>query len=119
VPFEAQGKPVLPKAASEAEPDDLPVKPLTPQERRLLDQHMKIANQRLRRRYQEIHGKVVDWVTHSIEDGDLYISIRFKDKTDFSLRFFPKIAVAGIDLFDIKTGDFKLIREYPKLEQAR
>lgn len=29
----------------------------------------------------------MDFFTHSIEDGTLYFSVRFKDKTDFSLRY--------------------------------
>jgi hypothetical protein len=29
----------------------------------------------------------VDFIGHSIEDGTLYLAVRFKDKTDFSLRY--------------------------------
>jgi hypothetical protein len=107
------------KRAPETKLDDLPVKPLTPQEHRVLDHLIERCDKRLRRRYSEVHGKVVDWVTHSIQDGHLHINVRFKDKTEFCLRFFSKIAVGRIELCDIKTGDFRLIREYPRLEQAR
>jgi hypothetical protein len=34
------------------------------------------------------------------------------DKTEFSLQFSPKIRTDGIDLSDMSTGDFELIREY-------
>jgi len=86
--------------------------PITAKERRNLDKKLRQQNQKLRDRYHEIHGKVVDWVSHSVEEGSLYISIRFKDKTDFSLRFSPRIVTDGIDLSDVKTGDYEVIREY-------
>jgi hypothetical protein len=86
--------------------------PITTKERRNLDKKIRKRNRKLRERYHEIHGKVVDWVSHSIEEGSLYVSIRFKDKTDFSLRFSPQIVTDGIDLSDIKTGDYAIIREY-------
>jgi len=53
-------------------------------------------------------------LSYSFEDGSLYIAIRFKDKTDFSLRFSPQIVTDGIDLSDMSSGNFKLIREYYK-----
>jgi hypothetical protein len=34
----------------------------------------------------------------------LYLSIRFMDKTEFSLQFSPKILTDGIDLSDMSTG---------------
>jgi len=49
---------------------------------------------------------------HSIEDGTLYFSVRFKDKTDFSLRYACDMFVVGADFCDFKTGDFEMIREY-------
>ena len=57
-------------------------------------------------------GEIVDWVSHTFEDGSLYVSIRFKDKTDFSLQFSAKILTDSIDLSDVSTGNFKMIREY-------
>jgi len=38
--------------------------------------------------------------------------VRFKDKTDFSLRFACDMLVVGADFGDFKTGDFEMIREY-------
>ena len=58
----------------------------------------------------------VDWVSHSFEDGSLYVSIRFMDKTEFSLQFSAKILTDSIDLSDISTGNFKMIREYYRME---
>ena len=64
--------------------DGIPIKPISPAEHRRLERRIKKKYDRFRRRYPEVHGKVVDFITHSIEDGTLYFSVRFKDKTDFS-----------------------------------
>jgi hypothetical protein len=45
-------------------------------------------------------------------DGTLYVSVRFKDKTDFSLRYACDMFVVGADICDMKTGDYEMIREY-------
>jgi hypothetical protein len=91
---------------------DTPLTPLTAKERRNLDERIKKKYDRFRRRYPEIHGKVVDFINHSIEDGTLYFTVRFKDKTDFSLRYACDMFVVGADFCDFKTGDFEMIREY-------
>ena len=91
---------------------DTPPTPITAKERRKLDESIKKKYDRFRRRYPEVHGKVVDFITHSIEDGTLYFTVRFKDKTDFSLRYACDMFVVGADFCDFKTGDFEMIREY-------
>lgn len=91
---------------------NIEVTPITAKEHRRLEKRIKKRHEKLRKRYREIHGKVVDWVSHSFEEGSLYIGIRFKDKTDFSLRFSPQIVIDGIDLSNMRSGNFKLIREY-------
>lgn len=69
--------------------------------------------ERLRQRYRAIHGKVVDWVDYyTVEDGSLYISVRFKDNTDFSLCFFPRIITDRVELCDTTTEDFEIIQLY-------
>ncbi|MGA8101007.1 MAG: hypothetical protein WB869_02560, partial [Candidatus Acidiferrales bacterium] len=73
-----------------------------------ITRHLK----RLRGQYPEVHGKIVDFISHSIQDGTLYFTIRFKDKTDFSLRYACEMFVVGADFCDVKTGDFEMIREY-------
>ncbi len=88
------------------------VSPLTAKEHDILEEKIKKRHERLRSRYREIHGKIVDWVSYSFEDGSLYVSLRFMDKTDFSLQFSPKILTDSIDLSDMSTGNFKMIREY-------
>ena len=101
------------KTKPKAECDwDTPVTPITAKERRELDKSIKKKYDRFRRRYPEVHGRVVDFITHSIEDGTLYLTVRFKDKTDFSLRYACDMFVVGADFCDFKTGDFEMIREY-------
>jgi len=51
---------------------DTPLTPITTKERRKLDNSIKKKYARFRRRYPEVHGKVVDFITHSIEDGTLF-----------------------------------------------
>ena len=88
------------------------IKPISAREHKRLEKRIRARHEKLRKKYREIHGKVVDWISHSIEDNCLYVNVRFKDKTQFSLRFVPQIATHYVDLSDISTGDFKMIREY-------
>lgn len=89
-----------------------PITPISAKERRKLDKRVKKRHKRLRKRYPEVRGKVVDFISHSIEDGTVYFTVRFKDKTDFSLRYACDMFVVGADLCDVKTGDYEIIREY-------
>ena len=103
-----------PKAAQVG---NVTVAPISAKQQKILEEKIKKRHERLRRRYREVHGKIVDWVSHSlVEDGSLYVSIRFMDKTDFSLQFSPTILTDGIELSDISTGNFKMIREYHRRE---
>jgi hypothetical protein len=92
--------------------DGIPLTPFTAQERKKIGKRVKKKYERFRKRYPEVHGKVVDFITHSIEDGTLYLSVRFKDKTDFSLRYACDLFAVGTDFCDFKTGDLEMIREY-------
>ena len=87
---------------------------ISPKERELLAEKIKQRHDLLRDRYREIHGQIVDWVSYSFRDGSLYVSIRFMDKTDFSLHFSLKILTESIDLSDMSTGNLEMIRRYPK-----
>lgn len=89
-----------------------PITPISAAEHRKLDQRIKKKHERLRKRYPEIHGKVVDHIRHCIEDGTLYFTVRFKDKTEFSLRYACDMFVVGADLEDVKSGDYEMIRRY-------
>jgi hypothetical protein len=66
------------------------------------------------RRYPGVQGKVVDYITHSIEDGTLCMNVCFKDKTLFSLRFTCDMFIVSADISDWKTGDYEMVREYMK-----
>jgi hypothetical protein len=60
---------------------------ITAEERRQIEKRSKQREARLRRKYPEVHGKVVDFITHTIDDGTLYFTVRFTDKTSFCLRY--------------------------------
>lgn len=88
------------------------VTPFTAKERKMIDKRIEKKYEYFRKRYPEVHGKVVDFITHSVEEGTLYFSVRFKDQTDFSLRYACDIFVVAADFCDFKTGNFETIREY-------
>ena len=66
------------------------------------------------RRYPGVQGKVVDYISHSIDDGTFCVNVCFKDKTLFSLRFACDLFIVSADISDWKTGDYEMIREYMK-----
>jgi hypothetical protein len=66
------------------------------------------------RRYPGVQGKVVDFISHSIDDGTLCMNVCFKDKTLFSLRFACDMFIVSADISDWNTGDYEMIREYMK-----
>jgi hypothetical protein len=66
------------------------------------------------RRYPGVNGKVVDYISHSFDDGTLCVNVCFKDKTLFSLRFACDMSIVSADISDWKTGDYEMIREYMK-----
>jgi hypothetical protein len=93
------------------------VAPISAKQQKILEEKIKKRHEGSRRRYREVQGKIVDWVSHSlVEDGSLYVSIRFMDKTEFSLQFSAKILTDSIDLSDVSTGNFKMIRQYYRME---
>ena len=68
--------------------------------------------QRLRKTYPEVHGKVVDFITHEVQDAMLYVNIWFKDGTKFSLRYSCDMVMVGAELSQLKGGNLHIIREY-------
>jgi len=88
--------------------------PMTPKERREIERRSKQQEGRLRGEYPEVHGKVVDFITHTIDDGTLYFTVRFTDQTSFCVRYACAIFAAGAELSDWQSGDFHIIREYMK-----
>jgi hypothetical protein len=94
--------------------DGIPIKPITSAEHRRLERRIKKKHEKLRRRYPEVHGKVVDFINHNVTDRTLYFSVRFKDKTNFSVRYSCGMFVVGADISDMSAGDLEIIREYMK-----
>jgi len=47
----------------------IPVTPISAAEHRRLEKRIKKKHEKLRRRYPEVHGKKVDWISHSYEEG--------------------------------------------------
>ena len=86
--------------------------PMTPKERREMEGRCKQREGRLRRKYSEVHGKVVDFITHTVDDGTLYFTVRFTDQTSFCVRYACDMFPVGAELSDWQSGDFHIIREY-------
>jgi hypothetical protein len=91
-----------------------PITPLTAEESREIHRRICERREKLRQRYPEVHGRAVDYISHSIEDGMLFFTVAFKDKTNFSLRFACEMFIVGADFGDMRTGNWKMIREYMK-----
>ncbi len=91
-----------------------PVTPIPTKELEKTQKQIGRTYDKLRKRYPEIHGKVVDFVQQSVSDGILYVGICFTDKTVFSLRYACDMLMVGADYLDGKTGDYEVIREYIK-----
>ena len=87
---------------------------ITAKERREIGKRSKQREERLRWKYPEVHGKVVDFITHTIDEGTLYFTVRFEDKTSFCLRYACDMFAVGADLSDWRSGDFYILREYMK-----
>jgi hypothetical protein len=87
---------------------------ITGEERRAIEKRGKQREARLRRKYPEVHGKVVDCITHTIDDRTLYFTVRFADKTSFCLRYVSDMTIVSADLSDLRDGNYNVIREYMK-----
>ena len=92
--------------------DGIPIKPISPAEHMRLDRRIKKKYEKLRRRYPEVHGKKVDWISHWYEEGLCFFNVRFTDGKNFSVACHPVIVTDSIDFSDMKTGDDVIIREY-------
>lgn len=85
---------------------------ISAKKRREIDRVVAKRYAKYRRRYPEIRGKKIDWVTAHVEEGPLYVGLGFTDKTYFSLQFSPKIVTEAIELSDMNTDDDKTLRTY-------
>lgn len=94
---------------------EIEVTPITAKERKKIDRFLKKKKEKWRNQYKEIHGKKLDYVTHSYEEGWLYINLMFTDGTNFSLDFTvnePAIIPRAIEYGDMSTGDYENIKTY-------
>jgi len=87
---------------------------ITAEEQSAIEKRSKQREARLRRKYPEAHGKVVDFITHTIDEGTLYFTVRFTDKTSFCLRHTCETFPVSADLSDWRAGNYNVIREYMK-----
>lgn len=80
------------------------VTPLTAKQHRRLEERIKKRHEKLRNRYGEIHGKVVDWVSYSFEDTEL--RGQWRDDSTFLVdwQLFKKESRAGEDIM-LHTGN--------------
>jgi hypothetical protein len=92
--------------------DGIPIRPISAAERWRLDRRIKMKHEKLRRRYREVHGKKVDWISHGYQEGYLYFNVRFTDGKNFSISCSPRIVTDFVDFSDMKTGDDEIIRRY-------
>ena len=79
-----------------------------------METRSKLREARLRRKYREVRGEVVDFITHTIDDGTLYFTVHFMDQTSFCVRYVCDMFAVGAELSDWQSGDFHIIREYMK-----
>lgn len=89
-------------------------------ERRRLDLEHEKRKDKLRKKFPEIHGKLLDYLTHSYENGWLYVTLYFTDGTDFSLDFAvnePAVVPKLIEYGKYVDGEYKNIRTYYHKEE--
>ena len=72
-----------------------------------------------KRRYQGVEGKVVQFIETSLGDDYRYVHVRFTDKTSFTLSLRSEILLHIAGLYDISTGDSRVIKEYVVPKRAR
>ena len=91
--------------------DGIPIKPISAAEHRI-DRRIKKKNEKLRKRYREVHGKRVDWISHWTEEGILFFTVRFMDGKCFSVTYSPGVVLDTVDFSDMSTGDDVILKQY-------
>jgi len=92
--------------------DGIPLEPISTGERRRIDKRIKKNHEKLRRQYREVHGKRVDWISHRIEEGILFFSVRFTDGKCFSVTYSSLAVLDTVDFSDMSTGDIVILKNY-------
>jgi hypothetical protein len=72
-----------------------------------------------RRRYRRIEGKIVAFVETSFDDDYKYINVHFQDKTCFTLSLRMNVFPHAVGLYDLSSGDSRIIREYIRPKDER
>jgi hypothetical protein len=92
--------------------DGIPITPISAPEHRRLDRRIKKKHEKLRNRYSEVHGKKVDWISHWVEEGILFFTVRFTDGKCFSVTYSPYINLDTVNFSDMSTGDDVILKRY-------
>jgi hypothetical protein len=92
--------------------DGIPIKPISAAEHRRLDRRIKKKYEKLRKRYREVHGKRVDWISHWVEEGILFFTVRFTDGKCFSVTYSPCVILDSVDFSDMSSGDEVILKQY-------
>src|SRR6266436_1797958 len=92
--------------------DAIPIRPINAAEQRRIDKRIKKKHEKLRKQYREVHGKKVDWISHWIEEGILFFTVRFTDGKCFSVAYSPCVILDTVDFSDVSTGDHVILKEY-------
>lgn len=74
----------------------------------------KLYYRRMRRKYPEVRGKVVDYITEERGDDGFFIRVEFTDKTSITWDVRPKVVLEPV-MMNWKTGNGKTVRTYPSL----
>jgi len=64
------------------------------------------------REFPGLKGKVVHYVDTAFEEDNLYIHVRFVDRTELCFRLSSRLVIDEADLSDWKTGDAVIKRTY-------
>jgi hypothetical protein len=92
--------------------DGIPIRPISAAEHKRLDSRIRKKHQKLRKRYREVHGKKVDWISHWIEEGIVFFTVRFTDGKCFSVTYSPCVNLDSVDFSDMSTGDDVILKHY-------
>jgi hypothetical protein len=104
------------KKSKVVEIDGVRIKPISAAEHRRLDRRIKKNHEKLRKQYREVHGKKVDWISHWIEEGILFFTVRFTDGKCFSVTYSPCVLLDTVDFSDMSTGDEVILKSYYQRE---
>jgi len=71
------------------------------------------------REFPGLKGKVVHYVDTAFEEDNLYIHVRFVDRTELCFRLSSRLVIHEADLSDWKTGDAVTKRTYVQSPEVK